>query len=160
MSPEERLDLIDELRRKTDERRENIRRREEALEAEREADPCKMQDRLIAEHDQWMAQHEPQGSPPVSETDDAGLLYRSYDNSALETALEPEPEPFDQDTLADSVAKFVITRIRRERVVYDRKIAGLEGELREVKGMLGAVLQLLGKSGTVVELPKKRATNE
>jgi hypothetical protein len=71
----------------------------------------------------------------------------------------------EREQMLRGIAEATMTLIHRERVVFERKLGVLEGEIREFKGMLGATLQLLGqKSGNsttvlkpdsaVVELPR------
>jgi len=131
---------------------------------------------LCAEHDRFMAEQasEPIRRPPVSESDtDAGLVFKTIEDATLPA---PPPAPTasegglglfgdDRDEQLTKALGYVVSHERHSRreeleaalVTRDRKIAELEGELREVKGMLGATLQLLGaRNGPdrVVELPK------
>jgi len=108
--------------------------------------------RLCAEHDRMMAEaSEPIRSPPVSETDDAALVYKT---TWSEPEPAPEPAPSDDEAypplsdLREAIAEFVVEWTNRKLVERDRRIASLEGDIRELKGMLGATLTLLGqKSG-------------
>jgi len=49
---------------------------------------------LCAEHDRFMAEQasEPIRRPPVSKTDEAGLIYKEYDNSAPAHAPAPDAD--------------------------------------------------------------------
>ena len=119
----------------------------------------------------------------MSESDtDAGLIFKTFEN-ATPPAAQPAPDASEDDPWAGwnawvrrhleiereqmlrGIAEATMTLIHRERVVFERKLGVLEGEIREFKGMLGATLQLLGqKSGNsttvlkpdsaVVELPR------
>jgi hypothetical protein len=120
-------------------------------------------DRLRAEHRAWMARRAPSASPPVRETDDASIIYRTVDNNAMAAAPQPEdaainghddeePEAFERafnelqmDTLA-----YVINELREE---WRRDHAV---EIAKLAAKLDVVLQLLGKSFTVRDL---RATD-
>jgi hypothetical protein len=137
---------------------------------------------LCIAHDRFMAE---QASvrirrPPVSENEDASLIYKDYDNGAPVPAATAEGADWsawegwlkahlaiERDTLAKVIAEFTLQYLTERLVPLDRKLAELEGENRELKGMLGATLTLLGgekarnymhtlvptKSADVVELP-------
>jgi hypothetical protein len=148
MTRDERLDLIDRLRAEADAGRERIAERERA----RESDPIAFDDWCRAERSV-----EPIRSAPMAETELPDIIYRTYAPDAPEPAPEPETAAFDEAALLETVARgsaeAVMTLIQRERRTYDRRIATLEGELREVKGMIGSVLALLGQKSDV-ELPR------
>ena len=51
---------------------------------------------LCIAHDKFMAEaREEIRSPPVSETEDAGLIYKEYDNNALPAGSEGDADTFD-----------------------------------------------------------------
>jgi hypothetical protein len=116
---------------------------------------------LCAAHDRFMAEQacEPIRRPPVSETGDAGVIYKDYDNTALAAAAEPEPEAFDAEAstapnffddverneeFADTIA-IVIAELRRE---WKRDIERLERRILRV-----------AKSG-VIDLPDWRSRRD
>ena len=113
---------------------------------------CAEHDRLMCEHDEWMARREAAGAAPVQKSDESAVLYREHHDNAPAPAPQPDAEPSDGDVeLAhafDVFAQAVENRLAEldsELVKRDRKIGELEGELREIKGMLGATLTLLGQ---------------
>jgi len=139
---------------------------------------------LCIAHDRFMAEqaNEPIRRPPVSETELPRIIYRDYDGAAFQPTPEPTPEPtpdalfgdWRDDALARGIG-FALSEVRHQLrtereaalVTRDRKIAELEGELREIRGMLGATLALLGQKSEgsssvratnprteVVELPR------
>jgi len=130
---------------------------------------CREHDRLMAEDAEWMARRQ----APMHETVPAGVLCRDYGGGALARALPPAAEPSDgngifgdwrDDQLARAIG-FALCETRRELreerdaelVKRDRRIAELEGEIRELKGFVGGVLTLLGKSQNFLD--SKDASN-
>src|SRR5262249_42751333 len=122
-------------------------------------------------YDDWVRAGEPIGTSLMRKSDETlGLLYRTNEN-ALVDAPQPDAgaensEAWEQwlqrrlaaerDALVKGITEGFMTLLTRERLVYDRKLGELEGEIRELKGALGATLQLLGqKGGEVVVLPRK-----
>jgi len=136
--------------------------------AQREADPIARDEYLRAE-----AASEPIGSSPMSETDDAGLIFKTVDNSAAPAAAAATAEgehdwsgweawmaghlAVEREHMLDSLAEAMMMLIHQERDAVDRKLAELRAENAELKGMIGIVLQLLTKGGgaDVVSLPRK-----
>jgi cell division septum initiation protein DivIVA len=109
-------------------------------------------DRLRAEHEQWMADREAAAHAPVRKSDESAVLYREHHDNAPAPAPQPDAEPSDgDDELAHAIDVFAqavenrLAELDSELVKRDRKIGELEGELREIKGMLGATLTLLGQ---------------
>ncbi|HMF27568.1 MAG TPA: hypothetical protein VKE42_02285, partial [Candidatus Cybelea sp.] len=129
---------------------------------------CAAHDRMMAEHREETARRDAASNPPVRKPGPGGLLYRDGPENAQASVAAMDGAPFIDESgseayppLADlrrGIAQFVVTWCNRKLVARDRKIAELEGELREVKGMLAATLQLLGKSKSadVVELPERK----
>jgi hypothetical protein len=72
-------------------------------------------DRARAEHREYMAQRKALASPPMSETDDPGVITPDDDNDALLAAPAPEPEPLYDFTDAqfDALA-FVLNELHKE----------------------------------------------
>jgi hypothetical protein len=120
-------------------------------------------DRMMTEHQEWMARREAAASPPARENGPQGILYRATENNAQPPVAAMDATPSDDDVaqLFDDpelnrnfthAMGYVISELRHEwrterdaaLVERDRKIGILEGELREMKGMLGAVLALMG----------------
>lgn len=56
------------------------------------AELCRQDDRLRAEHHEWMARRKSPASLPMRETDDAGVIYRDSGGRVLQPAPEPEHE--------------------------------------------------------------------
>ena len=135
---------------------------------------------LCAEHDRFMAEQESEAirRPPVSEPDDAGLVYKEFDNGAPAPAAEPDAAPFEGaaapseaglwsdefvKTLAD-ILDDVEQRMRREwKHEIEREITVLRNENAELRGFLGGLLAAIGprtedvpKSGQIVDLPAWR----
>ena len=117
---------------------------------------CLAHDKQMAEDRQWLAQHRTQARSPASESDDDGLVYKDYDNSALQPAYEPEPEGFTEyqrDVLVE-----VIAELRAEwQEAIDRRFAALKNENAELKGMISTVLQIIGEklgNCTTVQKPE------
>ena len=137
------------------------------------ADLCRAYDEFMIEAREGLRR------PPVNESNDAGLIYKDYDNGALQHAQQPEPQPdwsgwekwlrghLDnlREEMACGIAQATMTLIHCERIKFERKLGILEGKLRELHGMLGAALAIIGADkakgespsrddGSIVELPK------
>jgi hypothetical protein len=162
MDPAERRSLLCTLlAEENDEGRARIAEREAA----RENDPGLEQDFLLAErehdaaishivisHEGWA---ERVRSSPVRQKDvGATLLYRTHQNvqalvprsNAMPSSADPSPaNDGELDGYSKAIAEFTVAYVAKTLVERDRKIAELQGELREIKGMLGATLQLLGQ---------------
>ena len=81
MTRDERLDMIDRLRADAAEHRANIARRQ----AEREVDPCAMQDHLMSEA------RETQASPCVEKSGPApGVIYKSRRRASARPAARAD----------------------------------------------------------------------
>jgi hypothetical protein len=139
---------------------------------------------LCIAHDRFMAEQESDAiqRPPVCESDDAGLVYKTHDNN------EPAPAAADDGdwsgweawlrahldneraVFTEALAE-VISELRKEwraehaqaLTELARKFADLRAENAELKGMLAATLTLLGqhagdstKAANVVDLPNWR----
>jgi len=128
---------------------------------------------LCIAHDRFMAEQasEPIRRPPVSEPDDAGLIYKEYDNGALMPAAEPDTAPSEAGLWSDEFVKTladilddVEQRMRREwKHEIEREITVLRNENAELRGFLGGLLAAIGprtedvpKSGQIVDLPAWR----
>ena len=128
---------------------------------------------LCIAHDRFMAEQasETIRRSPVSESGDAGIIYKEYDNSALPPAAATAEGQQDwsgweawmaghlaveREHMLDSLAEAMMMLIHQERDTVDRKLAELRAENAELKGMIGTVLRLYAgetKSGDVVDLP-------
>jgi hypothetical protein len=127
-------------------------------------------DRLRAEHREWMAQREAEAQALVQRNSgDAGLVLKTTDNTLL-PAPQSEPEPSGEefcfsseqfDCLADGLDAVLKHEEDRTRAEQKAAIAPLEREIAYLRGQLDAVLGLLGKSlpvpeakaGEVIDLP-------
>jgi len=141
---EERLALIDKLQRDAGEGRQRLAERV----AKREADPAAMQDWLMADSDEIVHK---EYAPEIIAADEAQAGWEAW----LRASLTIERAEI-LDTVTQALGE-VIAAIRNEHeaalIERDRKIANLEGELREMKGMLGATLQLLGQKSSKLWRP-------
>jgi len=132
-------------------------------------------DQRQIEHRQFMASPEAQTRSLARKPDAEGAEYRAHDEDATPAPAEPETDWLqwqawldghlanEREAMLDGVAEFVVRMLDQERVIYERRIAELEGEIRELKGLTGGLLTLLGqraedrsKSGQVVDLPNWR----
>ena len=131
---------------------------------------------LCIAHDRFMAEQasETIRRSPVSESGDAGIIYKEYDNSALPPAAATAEGQQDwsgweawmaghlaveREHMLDSLAEAMMMLIHQERDTVDRKLAELRAENAELKGMIGTVLRLYAgetKTGDVVDLPDWR----
>jgi hypothetical protein len=98
---------------------------------------CAEHDRLMCEHDQWMARREAAGAAPVQNSNEPVVLYREHDGNALAPNPEPDAEPSDDDpSFEEAVDKFA--------AAVERRLFELEKENAELRGKLDALFQLLG----------------
>jgi len=130
---------------------------------------------LCIAHDKFMAEaREEIRSPPVSEIDNPGILYREYDNSEPAPAAADDAGDSDgdwQEAVAEGIAeagdylrKEMHQEFAGELLKRDREIAALRNELCEVTGFVSGVLAALGKpspptdskAADVVDLPHTR----
>jgi hypothetical protein len=173
MDPARKQVLLDLLAEQIAEGRARIAERE----AELQADPGKLVARQIAEEQEVM-RRDAIGGSPVSKTGPADIIYRRYDNEPLDAAPNEggdgwerwerwfadrfaghhEPE---RKAIIEATADFVNEMFRRERTTVDRRIATLEGELREVKGILATTLRQLDQTAAadIVDLSIRRGTD-
>jgi hypothetical protein len=122
--------------------------------------------RRRAEHREFMAQREGLASPPVSETDDAGLVYKDYQGNASQAAATAADEQTDwsgwerwmrahldneREAILDIVAEGMTAFVDQELVAVNRQLAGLQAENLELKSMLADALR------KVDELTKRTA---
>jgi hypothetical protein len=100
---------------------------------------------LCIAHDRFMAEQASESitrPSPVSEIETDGLIFKDYDNSALQPAHEPLSEGFSEYQ-ADTLAHLIV-ELRAERNADIARKLAIQGENRELKGMIGSVLTLLG----------------
>jgi hypothetical protein len=135
-------------------------------------------DRLRAEHREWLAERQAQAQALVQKSDDDDLLYRTHDENAPLDAPAADGEVSDAaeefvftgeqfDCLAaglDAALKHEEARVRSEQKAA---IAPLQRELDFLRGRLDALLTTIGqrakevpdenfnaKSGDVIDLPR------
>jgi hypothetical protein len=131
-------------------------------------------DKLRAEHHQYMAERKALANLPVSENGDAGLVYKDYDNSAPPAAAAAADEETDwsgwerwlrahldneREVILDIVGHAMDMLAEQERTAIDRQLAELRAENAELKGMIGTVLRLYAgetKAADVIDLPDWR----
>jgi hypothetical protein len=104
-------------------------------------------DRLRAEHEQWMADREAAAHAPVRKSDESAVLYREHHDNAPAPAPEPEAEPSDDDQgFAELFRALDVFGEATTKALADddRRIAALERENIELKAKLDAVFQILG----------------
>jgi len=133
-------------------------------------------DRLRAEHREWMAQREAQAASLARRNDSpAGLVFKRHDDAMVEPASQGEQdwsqwenwwaarfEP-ERRALVEGIADGLDVLLKHEedrtRAEQKAAIAPLEREIAYLRGQLDAVLGLLGKSlpeaktGEVIHLP-------
>src|SRR5262249_20877591 len=118
---------------------------------------CREHDRLMAEHDEWMARREAAGSSPMRESEPVLELVFKTIEDATPPAPQPEPQPSsDEPSLAYAVKEFAAATSRR----FDR----LEHAHAELRGQVSALLTLLGlkefKAGEIIDLPDWRSRRD
>src|SRR5262249_44786843 len=96
---------------------------------------CREHDRLMAEHDEWMARREGAGSSPRQESEPVlDLVFKTIED-ATPPAPQPEPQPSsDEPTLGDAVLEFC--------GAVDRRFERLEHAHVELRGKVDALLTL------------------
>jgi hypothetical protein len=132
MDPLERDARIAELQRQADEHRADLERRQAA----RESNPAKMQDYLMAEHEQSMAVPEPQGGAPAHAAPSAGMIYRDYTGDAPRHVSEPVPAASDDEPDLDPFMRAVVKFTVRYVAERDTRIDILEAEIVELKRLV------------------------
>ena len=143
MTRDERRDLAERAAERAAELRADLERRQ----AEREADPAKMQDYLLAAE----AARPPAGAPPVEQTNDLGLIItRDYPIERQLGAPEPGADASDapwlfgderdgQLTRAIGYALAVVRREYRDRLnTLEAEVVALKRALRERKARRNA----------------------
>jgi len=127
------------------------------------AEPFREDDKRRAEHAEWMARRDRLASPSVPETNSPGIIYRTYDNGALEPALAADGEASDEET--DEVPLGYAVNVFADEVVKrfdyeERQRERLEREINFLKGQLDVALKALGLGPSpsdddrVVDLPR------
>jgi hypothetical protein len=159
---DERLDLIDRLRRANIDSTVEIERRAAA----READPYSEIERLMADarftkDDSDFVYTEPasgRGSPPVEKSGSDVLMYRTHYENSQTLVPGHDADPSGDDEVWAALEKFTratakalgddaasLAELRRKLAGVDRHIANLESENRELKGLLASTLKQLDK---------------
>ena len=119
---------------------------------------------LCQQHDGMMAEaSEPVRSPPVSETDDAGLVYKEYDNSAPASAPEND-DGFGEvypafDDLMKGICEFVVMYCSEKLAPRDDRIAKLEAKVEVLLTLVGNQGSDSNKAAEVIGLPRKRSSD-
>jgi hypothetical protein len=112
---------------------------------------------LCAERDQLMEQEaKTLASPPVSETDEAGLVYKDYQGNASQAAATAADEQTDwsgwerwlrahldneREALFDIIGDAMNKMAEQERDAVERQLAELRSENVELKGLLGDLVR-------------------
>ena len=121
-------------------------------------------DRLRAEHTEWLARREAQASPPVENSDRDDILYRRNENNeqvapAADDGTGPPADDGD-DEFAAAVEKFSEV-VERRLLDLDRENALMRNEAVEVKALLGSALEkvarLEGQIDTLLAIIGQRA---
>jgi len=124
-------------------------------------------DRLRAEHADWLARREAASGAPVQKSDEPGILYRVTDNNSLRPAPEPDAEPSDtgvnlfgderDEQLVQAIGE-VIYELRKEwRAEIKAAIDKRDTEIAHLRGQVETLTRLYaGKSADVVDLPNWR----
>ena len=115
-------------------------------------------DRVQAEHRQFMAQPEAQARALVQRNDDGGAPAEpECDWSGWQAWLDGHLNILREELL-DGIAEGVVQLLDKERASFDRKLAELRAENAELKGMIGIVLRLYAgeTKADVLDLPDWR----
>jgi|SRR5215471_5229990 len=130
------------------------------------ADLCRAHDEFMIEAREWLRK------PPASESDDAGLIYKDYDNGALEHAPHPAPEQdwsgwerwlrghLDNErvVIAQAIGEVIAEERESARQERDAELLKLRSEIAELRGKTDALLSMLQmKGGDIVDLRKRHA---
>jgi len=130
-------------------------------------------DRVQAEHRQFMAQPEARARALMQRNGDDGALVRKtiedatlapaeleYDWSGWERWMSGHLDNFREE-LFDAIAEFGVRLIEQERVVYDRKLAELKAENVELKGLIATTLRQLNQTAAadIVDLSIRRRSD-
>jgi hypothetical protein len=148
MTPEERLDLIDELKASNDKLRAERDERERA----RELDPFAYDDYLRAERTA-----EPERDACVQrEAPAGGLVYRRMDDALQRASEPPDWSQWEawmkghldnlREEMIDAVAEGMVEFFKQKRHELDRELTVLRNENAELKGMLRDVVARLGQT--------------
>jgi len=128
---------------------------------------------LCIAHDKFMAEaREEIRSPPVSETEDAGLIYKEYDNNALPAGSEGDADEVSDappgifgdwrdQALAEAMGICLAETRKEMRAERAAEIAPLKTEIAELRGQVSALLTMLGagdkaKDASIIALPNWR----
>src|SRR6516225_3019500 len=93
--------------------------------------------------------------PPVSETEDAGLIYKEYDNNALPAGSEGDADEVSDappgifgdwrdQALAEAMGICLAETRKEMRAERAAEIAPLKTEIAELRGQVSALLTMLG----------------
>jgi hypothetical protein len=105
---------------------------------------CAAHDRLMAEHDEWMAQREVAAASPVQKSDLGGLLYRTNGNGAQATARAQDSAPSDGEAyppfadLRAGICQFVVEWTARKLKERDERTTRLEAKLDAMLAIIGS----------------------
>jgi len=137
---------------------------------------------LCIAHDRFMAEQasETIRRSPVSESGDAGIIYKEYDNSALPPAAATAEGQQDwsgweawmaghlaveRERILDDVVEIVNLGVNKmlnqERASIDRELANLRAENAELKGMMATVLRLFAgetKAADIVDIRRRHGS--
>jgi hypothetical protein len=89
-------------------------------------------DRLRAEHAQWMASREAAASPPMRENNPEGIVYRTNENGAQASAADSDTDqeyPSYGD-LMQIISQFVVTWTNRKLAGLHRDVARLKKQFK------------------------------
>jgi hypothetical protein len=102
-------------------------------------------DRLICEHDQWMARREAAGAAPVQKSAEPAVLYREHHDGAPAAFPEPEHEPSgDDDEFLRGIERFADATT--DALESDgRRISELERTCADLRGRVDTLVELLGQ---------------
>src|SRR5262249_12430190 len=126
------------------------------------ADLCRAHDEFMFEAREWLRR------PLVSESDDAGLIFKDYHDDAFQPAPEPEPDALFGDARDDLLARAIGYALARKERANERaaeageraaELAKLQTEIDELRGQVNTLTCLLrdgpkSKAAAVIDLPR------
>jgi len=122
-------------------------------------------DRMMVEHEQWMARREAAGAAPVQKYNDSAVLYREHDGNASEPTPQRDAAPSEGEQqdwsgwekwlrghlnneraeMLEAVAQGMAMFVDKQLTPIDRALAELRAENIELKGLLTDALNRFAK---------------
>ena len=122
-------------------------------------------DRMMVEHEQWMARREAAGAAPVQKYNDSAVLYREHDGNASEPTPQRDAAPSEGEQqdwsgwekwlrghlnneraeMLEAVAQGMAMFVDEQLTPIDRTFAELRAENIELKGLITDALSRFAK---------------